>query len=127
CLGRERFPFLTGHRDVRVRRLDLFFELADPDGRASLEVRFLARHEREHGAEEACECGGVDIDCVASAEWPCLYHGVLDLSHGEPDRLGHGREHDLGTLRFPCEAGAITRAFLVCGYDVPLTLCAGAT
>ncbi|HEX4966043.1 MAG TPA: neuraminidase-like domain-containing protein [Thermoanaerobaculia bacterium] len=116
-LGRERFPFLTGHRDVRVRRLELFFELADPDGRESLDVRFLARHEREHGGEEACECGGVEVGCVASGEWPCLYHGVLDLPQDRLDRLGRGHEHDLGTLRFPCEAGTVTRAFLVCGYE----------
>jgi hypothetical protein len=114
-LGRERFPFLPGRRNVRVHRLEFFFELADPDGREGLEVRFLARHEREHGAEEACECGGLAIDCVASAEWPCLYHGVLDLSHS---RLGQGHRHELGTLRFPCGFGNVTRAFLICGYQV---------
>jgi hypothetical protein len=78
-------------------------------------VRFVARHEAEHGTEDACECGGIDIDCVASAEWPALYHGVLDVPLG---RLGHREEHDLGTLRFPCAGSAVTRAFLVCGYDV---------
>lgn len=97
-----------------MRRIEIFFELADPAGRASLDVRFLAKHEREHGPEEACGCGGIGVDCVASGEWPCLYHGVLELSEG---RLGRGREHDLGTLRFPCEAGTVTRAYLVCGYE----------
>jgi hypothetical protein len=116
-LGRERFPFLPGRREVRVRRLALLFELAEPDGRDSLPVRFLARHEREHGAGEACECGGIDVDCVASGEWPCLYHGVLDLPDGRLGDAGRGREHDLGELRFPCEAGGVTRAFLVCAYD----------
>jgi SAM-dependent methyltransferase len=113
-LGRERFPFLPGRRDVRVHCLELFFELADPDGQAGLEVRFLARHEREHSAEEACECGGLAIDCVASAEWPCLYHGVLDLSHSH---LGRGHGHEFGTLRFPCGFGDVTRVFLICGYQ----------
>jgi hypothetical protein len=114
-LGRERFPFLTGHRDLRVRRLELFFEVADPDGRASQEVRFLSRHEAEHGAGEACECGGLDITCVASAEWPGLYHGGLDVS---PGRLGRREEHDLGAFRFPAEGERVTKAFLLCGYEV---------
>ena len=78
-------------------------------------MRFLARHQREHGAEEVCECGGVDVNCVASAEWPCLYHGVLDLPGGWFDLPARGREHDLGTLRFPCVASEVVRAFLVCG------------
>jgi hypothetical protein len=79
-------------------------------------VRFVARHEAEHGTNETCECAGIDIDCAASAEWPALYHGVLDAPLGH---LGHREEHDLGTLRFACAGSAITRAFLVCGYDVP--------
>jgi hypothetical protein len=114
-LGRERFPFLQGHRQLRVSRLELFFEVADPDGRADEVVRFFTRHEREHGAGEPCECGGTDVHCRASAEWPCLYHGVLDLPHG---RLGRGEEHDLGVLRFPREGREIRRAFLVCGYEM---------
>ena len=84
-------------------------------------------HVRGDGAEEAFECGGVKVDCNASAEWPCLYHGVLDLPYGPLDRLGRGHEHNLGTLRFPCEAGTITRVFLVCGYDAQSSLCAGPT
>jgi len=116
--GRDRFPFLPCHGEVSVGRVELFFELADPDGRASLEVRFLARHERQHGPEESCDCsGGIDVDCVASGEWPCLYHGVLELPAGH-EALGRGREHDLGALRFPCEVGTVNRAFLVCGYNV---------
>jgi hypothetical protein len=115
-VGRERFPFLPGHRDLRINRLEIFFEVSDPDGRASQVVRSLIRHEVEHGAEDACECAGTDIVCVASPEWPRLYHGVLDVHLGRLGRVDG--ELDLGTMRFPHHCGRVTRAFLVCGYEV---------
>jgi hypothetical protein len=116
-LGRERFPFLSAHRVPRVNRLELFFEVTDPEGRASQVVRFLNRHEVEHGLEEACGCGGTDIHCVASAEWPDLYHGVLDVDLHRLRPLARGEEHELGMFRFPAASGRIRRAFLVCGYE----------
>jgi hypothetical protein len=54
--------------------------------------------------------------CIASADWPDLYYGVLGDVHLRPvSQNGH---HDLGTFRFPSDTGVISRAFLLCGYDV---------
>jgi hypothetical protein len=113
-IGRAHFPFLPGHRAIRIDSLHLFFELEDPDERAIQIVRLFSRHEVEHGADEPCDCGGLDIECDAGAEWPCLYHGVLDV---HLERLGQGRERDQLILRFPHAAGRITRAFVVFGYE----------
>jgi hypothetical protein len=52
--------------------------------------------------------------CVASEEWPCLYHGSLTIRLGP---LAQRADRDLGTLKFPPHVGVVRRAFLLCGYD----------
>jgi hypothetical protein len=111
-IGREHFPFLTGDRVPQITRLELFFEVSDPHKRADQVVHLVTKHIVAHGPEEDCHCGGYDIHCVASAEWPGLYHGVLEL---ELPTLS-GKAHELGTFRFPRSAGRLREAFLLCGY-----------
>jgi hypothetical protein len=112
-LGREHFPYLPCHRDVRITRLELFFEVDDPGCMAGHVVRFVSEHERAHAADEDCACAGREIECVASPEWPCLFHGIVDL---ELPPLGAGGPRDLGEFRFPLAGRSIRRMFLVCGY-----------
>ena len=113
-LGREHFPFLPCHRDVRISSLALFFEVADPGCVAGHVVRFVTEHEREHGSADDCQCAGWDIECAASAEWPRLFHGVLEC---ELPPLRQGRPHDLGDLRLPLPGDRIRQMFLVLGYQ----------
>ncbi|MDZ7363649.1 MAG: insecticidal toxin complex protein [candidate division KSB1 bacterium] len=113
-LGRNMFPFLPGHREVKINRLAILFEAPGAEPSAHHLVEFLAGHMIGHAKDERCECEVQSINCVASAEWPCLYHGVLDIRLGPLPQSGH---HDLGTFRFPSGIGEISRAFLFCGYE----------
>ncbi|MDH6125483.1 neuraminidase-like domain-containing protein [Kitasatospora sp. GP82] len=112
-LAREHFPFLLSTAAVEITRLELFVQLADPDCRADLGVRFLTEHEAEHPDGAECTCAGRELDCLASAEWQGLYHGVLDTSLPLRSR---GSERELGFFHFPHGVGALARVFLVCGY-----------
>jgi hypothetical protein len=109
-LSRGMFPFLPGHRDVTVTRLDLFFEAPCAEAGSHRAVEFLVGHRVGRAQEGRCECEVRRVHCIASAEWPGLYHGVLDVRL-EP--LGrHGEE--VGTFRFPHHTGHIARAYVLC-------------
>jgi hypothetical protein len=56
-----------------------------------------------------------DIVCVASEEWPGLYHGVLNIPLGP---LSWERASNLGTFRFPRDTGPVSHVYLFCGYEV---------
>lgn len=112
-LGRNMFPFLPGHRELRINRLEILFEAPGAEPSAHHLVEFLVGHKIGHTKDERCECEVQSINCIASAEWPCLYHGVLDISLGPLNQGGH---RDLGTFEFPPAIGEIARAFLFCGY-----------
>jgi hypothetical protein len=112
-LGRNMFPFLTGNRRVQVRHLEFFFEAPGAIPSASHVVEFLIGHRPGHAHGEECDCEIRHITCIASADWPALYHGVFDL-HIEP-LVGNGYR-DIGAFRFPRHTGPICRAYLVCSY-----------
>lgn len=115
-LDRNMFAFLPGRRDLWINRLDLFFEAPGAEPSAHQVVEFLVGYNRGgHISEDRCECEVQNIHCIASAEWPGLYHGVLDVRLGP---LSQSREPDLGTFRFPPDIGVVSRAFLFCSYDV---------
>ncbi len=55
-----------------------------------------------------------EIECVASAEWPGHYRGVLDLHVGPLS----GHERDLvGALRFHPAHGPVHDLYVVCDYE----------
>src|SRR5262249_41053132 len=53
------------------------------------------------------------VHCVASRDWPGLFHGSLTL--GEASVLCD-EPHLIGTFRLPPHVGPIARAYLLCGY-----------
>jgi hypothetical protein len=108
------FPFLPGRRVVSVHRLDLLFEAPGAKPSASRVVEFLVGHHR-HSHQVECDCERLFITCVASSEWPDLYHGVLEF---EPRPLPDDSSREFGTLRFTSPADRIERVFLMCGYQV---------
>jgi hypothetical protein len=112
-MNRDTFPFLPGRRAVRIHRLDLFFESPGADPSASRGVDFLVGHRPGHAGDEDCDCPRLRMECVASDEWPCLFHGVLEA--GLPQLTGE-RDIDLGTLEFAAGVREISRAFLFCAY-----------
>ncbi len=115
-LGRNMFPFLPGHRELRINRLELLFEAPEAEPSHHLLVEFLVGKRIGHRKEDREDDDKVyAIDCIASADWPGLYHGVLDIELGP---LHHNADHDLGAFRFPCDSGVVSNAFLFCGYEV---------
>jgi receptor-binding and translocation channel-forming TcA subunit of Tc toxin/ABC toxin-like protein len=113
-LGREHFPYLPHGRDVQITALGVFAEVEDPDCRASQQVRLVGEHHAPHTADGDCRCDAAVITCVASPQWPRLYHGVLE---GRLPVLHPGGPRDLGELWFPGQAGRITRLYLACAYQ----------
>jgi hypothetical protein len=114
-LSRNMFPFLPGHRELRINRLGLLFEAPEAEPSHHLRVEFLPGHRIVRAREDRDDDKVYAIDCIASADWPGLYHGVLDIQLGP---LQHNADHDLGAFRFPCDSGVISNAFLFCGYEV---------
>lgn len=110
-LNRDMFPFIPGHRELRVNRLEIFFQAPEAEPGAHHRVAFLVNAGLPGDRDEETVH---DVDCIASAEWPGLYHGMLDLPLGP---LGQRGNHDLGTLAFPRSAGLISHVFLVCQYE----------
>ena len=110
-IGRDMFLFLPGHRDVSVTEIEVSFAAPDAEPGKHIEVEFVSGHKRgcEHAHREHVQA----FRAVASAEWPGLYKGVINVHLGP---LGW-REPDLvGALRFPRSHGAIRDLRIVCGY-----------
>lgn len=113
-LARGHFPFLPGHCDLRITSVTLVVEVAGSVCRDRLHTRFLSGHERPHGPGEPCGCRGRDVECLADADTPGLYYGVLDLPLGP---LGRGPGDDLGEFRLDAPGREITKVFVLCTYD----------
>jgi Tc toxin complex TcA C-terminal TcB-binding domain len=114
-LSRDMFPFIPGHRELWVNRLDIFFEASEAEPGSHKVVKFLVGQRAGQRDEDRDDREVHEITCVASEEWPDFYHGVLDIRLGP---LAQRADHDLGTFRFPPEMGIVSRAFLLCGYNV---------
>jgi hypothetical protein len=113
-LGRDMFPFIPGRSIVRIERLDLFFQAPGAEPSTQHKVEFLIPYLDWYGEGDEAEVKRHTITCVASAEWPDLFHGVLDLQQ-EP--ISVHDERQVGTFRFPKHPGGVSHAFLLCGYE----------
>ena len=115
-LTRRMFPFLSGRRrGVQVHRLELLFEARGAQPGASRVVEFLAGEHRHHARDGNCDCERHVITCIASSEWPDLYHGVLDIAPRSVREDPHG---DFGALRFLADTNDVERLFVLVGYRV---------
>jgi Tc toxin complex TcA C-terminal TcB-binding domain len=111
-LGRDMFLFLPGHRDVSITRLEVFFEAPDAEPGRHREIELCTGHRR--GCKHAERDDVRQVDCVASAEWPGFYRGVLDVHLGPLS----WRERDLiGILRFHPSHGIVREVYIVCSYE----------
>ena len=99
-LSRSMFPFLTGHREVYLICIDLFIQCPCAKVGEYVKVKYC------HEADDLNE-----IACVATCEWPRLYHGTLQVKLGPI----HGH-HEFGHLRFP-EHCDIQDVYLLTRYE----------
>jgi hypothetical protein len=111
-LRREMFLFLPGHRDVSITRLEVLFDAPDAEPGRHQKVEFIAGH--RHGCTRRGHNEVREIACVASAEWPGYYRGVLDVHIGPLSE----HEHDIaGALRFHTSRGPVHDIYIVCNYE----------
>jgi hypothetical protein len=74
-----------------------------------------------HDEDWDCDCDEVDMRCVASVDYPGLYHGAMDI------RLGPMAERMRTevTFEFPATASVVTRVYLMCHYEALPQYCEG--
>jgi receptor-binding and translocation channel-forming TcA subunit of Tc toxin/ABC toxin-like protein len=106
--NRNMFPFVPGHEELLITGLALFFETREEEMHAGHFVEFL-NPDRED------ECTTAYLPCLRSAEWPRLYHGVLDTRLGP---LGDNSHDRYARFRFGCEVAPVKQIFLFCHYEV---------
>jgi len=113
-MSRGMFPYLPGQRPVRMRRVELWFEAQGCSSVRNHEIEFVPERdcECEDGSEECCE--RYFLTCVASEDWPCLFHGVIEYPF---PFLCDERQITIGDFLFPESAGIVHRAYLVCSYE----------
>jgi hypothetical protein len=87
-------------------------------------IEFSPHESCDEHRDRECRCKNTEIRCVASAEWPGLYHGVVDTRLGP---LGHSEHHRGASFKFSAEIGEVLRVFLLCRYEVVTPVCDGAS
>ncbi|MDM0069626.1 neuraminidase-like domain-containing protein [Variovorax sp. J31P207] len=113
-MSRGMFPYLPGHRPVRMRRVELWFEAQACEGVRNHEIEFVPDRNREWDEEDGECCDRYFLTCVASEDWPCLFHGVIEYPF---PYLCDERPLMIGDFLFPRQIGSIHRAYLVCSYE----------
>lgn len=113
-MSRGMFPYLPGQRPVRMRRIELWFEAQGSGSVRNHEIEFVPNRtcECEDGSEECCE--RYFLTCVASEDWPCLFHGVIEYPF---PFLCDEQQIKIGDFLFPECVGVVHRAYLVCSYE----------
>jgi hypothetical protein len=119
--GRHLFPFIPGHRELRIDKMALLFDTCEkPDrdccagecacGEDKIRACWRVGFKGHRG-----ECEETEICCAASEDWSDLYYGVVDSWMGALARNGDRQE---ARLRFPAEVGELSKVFLLCRYEV---------
>ncbi len=110
------FPYLPGQRPVRMRRVELWFEAQGVHSVRNHEIEFVPDRdcECEDGSEECCE--RYFLTCVASEDWPCLFHGVIEYPF---PFLCDERQVTIGDFLFP-KASASSTARISCARTRPV-------
>lgn len=113
-MSRGMFPYLPGQRPVRMRRVELWFEAQACEGVRNHEIEFVPSADCECDDETDECCDRYFLTCVASEDWPCLFHGVLEYPF---PFLRDDRPLTIGDFHFPESVGVVHRAYFVCSYE----------
>ncbi|WP_271589180.1 neuraminidase-like domain-containing protein [Bradyrhizobium sp. CCBAU 53415] len=113
-MSRSMFPYLPGQRPVRMRRVELWFEAQACHDVRNHEIEFVPGRECECDEENEECCERYFLTCVASEDWPCLFHGVIEYPF---PFLRDDRPITIGDFLFPESVGVVHRAYLVCSYE----------
>jgi hypothetical protein len=125
-LSRKMFPFLPGRPDIFINRMALLFETPcrrpDPCD-ADRECPCPVDEKQDAHSLDVITCGGerqghreeeeTDMLCVASREWPELYHGIVETQLGP---LSPQEGHREVRFRFRKDVEHVSRAYLFCRY-----------
>ena len=112
-LSRSMFPYLPGGRAVDIHRIGLLIETDGATPSAQRTVKFIANEGRHYREARWGDCDSRDIVCIASEDWPCLFHGELDA---DLRTLCGDEAQEVGALIFPAGCGPVTKAFLFFDY-----------
>ncbi|KYC35938.1 hypothetical protein WA1_48895 [Scytonema hofmannii PCC 7110] len=114
-LSRNMFPYITGNKKIGVQKLEIFFEAPGADPSVHHIVEFLVGQRVGQIKEEKCDRDVYSIVCIANANWPGLFHGVLEIDF---ESLITSNPQDLGVFRFPIDISDVTDTYLFCWYKM---------
>jgi hypothetical protein len=124
---RKLFPFLPAEPSLRITKLAVLFETEEcckhscpeicgcPCAHEDIPGSHLVEVTVDHSDEDHDDTQEVEIECVSSAEWPKLFHGIGEVKISPIDRCHEC--HSL-TLTFENHVCELARAFLLCRYEV---------
>ncbi|MEH7275211.1 neuraminidase-like domain-containing protein [Neobacillus vireti] len=113
-LSKNMFPYMPRNKIIAIKRIEILIEAKGADPSKHHIVEFLkGHHVGQKNNNEKCNIDVHSIACVADADWPGLFHGVLEL---EFDQINSTSYQDLGVFRLPLDIGEITDFYLFCGY-----------
>jgi hypothetical protein len=115
-LSRSMFPFLPGNRAVEIHRIGLLIETKGATASARHTVKFISNDGPHYRDARWDDCDSRDMVCLASQDWPCLFHGELDVSLHS---LVGDEAREVGAFIFPALCGSVAKAFLFCDYSAP--------
>ena len=117
---RDLFPFVPGHRELRIDKMALLFNTCEKPDRDCCAGECACGEDKTRACWRVGfkghrgECEETEICCAASEDWSDLYYGVVDSRMGALARNGDRQE---ARLRFPAEAGELSEVFLLCRYE----------
>ena len=120
-LERKMFPYVLGVDEIEIDRMALVLRIGNEEegfgceggcncpahtARSTQIVEFSHRDQAKRHYDH-------DFPCLATAEWPDIYHGTLETQLGP---VGRGHRPIEVEFRFPQHTGPMEQAFLLCRY-----------
>jgi hypothetical protein len=112
-LSRRMFPFVPGSPSLQIGDIHVFYETDCAVASRHQCIELLDAESAKH-CPPRHGCKPETIECVASEEWPRLFHGVIA---GRELRLDPDRDIHFGSLRFPPNVPCVRRVYVVVHYE----------
>ncbi|KAF4621569.1 hypothetical protein G7Y89_g14518 [Cudoniella acicularis] len=105
--NRNMFPFLNGHREISIVRIQLLIR-APSDAEIGDYI---------HVQYRASNAPALEFDCILASQYPGLYQGILDISFKVPrSSIGNPEGRDFGVFVFP-HHGDFEEAYALVQYE----------